>query len=52
MREVTFVEAIREAQTEALEVDDRVFVLGQDGCGPSLAQMKAVKPQLVFSSTS
>ena len=30
MREITFVEAIREAQAEALEADDRVFVMGQE----------------------
>lgn len=30
MREITFVEAIREAQAEALEADDRVFVIGQE----------------------
>jgi pyruvate/2-oxoglutarate/acetoin dehydrogenase E1 component len=30
MREITFVEAIREAQAEALEADDRVFILGQE----------------------
>lgn len=30
MREVTFVEAIREVQAEVLEADDRVFVIGQE----------------------
>ena len=30
MREVAFVEAIREVQSEVLEADDRVFVLGQE----------------------
>lgn len=30
MREVLFIEAVREAQAEALEADDRVFVMGQE----------------------
>ena len=30
MREVLFVEAVREAQAEALEADERVFVMGQE----------------------
>ena len=30
MREITFIEAVREAQAEALISDDRVFVMGQE----------------------
>ena len=30
MREITYVEAVREAQAEALAADDRVFVMGQE----------------------
>lgn len=30
MREITFVEAVREAQAEALAADDRVFIIGQE----------------------
>ena len=30
MREITFIEAVREAQAEALISDDRVFIMGQE----------------------
>ncbi|MCY3564436.1 MAG: alpha-ketoacid dehydrogenase subunit beta [Acidimicrobiia bacterium] len=30
MREITFLEAVREAQAEALASDDRVFIMGQE----------------------
>jgi pyruvate dehydrogenase E1 component beta subunit len=30
MREITFIEAVREAQAEALAADDRVFIMGQE----------------------
>lgn len=30
MREITFIEAVREAQAEALEADERVFIMGQE----------------------
>ncbi len=30
MREITFIEAVREAQAEALAGDDRVFIMGQE----------------------
>ena len=30
MREITYVEAVREAQAEALASDDRVFIMGQE----------------------
>ncbi len=30
MREITFIEAVREAQAEALASDDRVFIMGQE----------------------
>ena len=30
MREITFIEAVREAQSEALAADERVFIMGQE----------------------
>ena len=30
MREITFIEAVREAQAEALAADERVFIMGQE----------------------
>lgn len=30
MREITFIEAVREAQAEALAADERVFIIGQE----------------------
>ncbi len=30
MREITFIEAVREAQADALAADDRVFIMGQE----------------------